>query len=97
MSIARIRWVSGPVLRARAQGPFRLREAVQVGENALLGEVIRLNGDEILVQVYEDSTGLRPGAEVAGTGGPLNVRLGPGVLGNIFDGLLRPLLRAASP
>ena len=97
MSIARIRWVSGPVLRARAEGPFHLREAVQVGANALLGEVIRLNGDEILVQVYEDTTGLRLGAQVAGTGAPLNVRLGPGLLGNIFDGLLRPLAHAASP
>ncbi|WP_137893154.1 V-type ATP synthase subunit A [Ramlibacter sp. 2FC] len=97
MSIARICWLSGPVLRARAEGPFHLREAVQVGEDALLGEVIRLNGDEILVQVYEDTSGLRLGTQVVGTGAPLNVRLGPGVLGGIFDGLLRPLPRADSP
>lgn len=97
MSIARICWLSGPVLRARAAGAFHLREAVQVGDSALLGEVIRLSGDEILVQVYEDTSGLRLGAQVLGTGAPLNIRLGPGVLGNIFDGLLRPLPQADSP
>lgn len=97
MSLARICWLSGPVLRARAEGPFHLREAVQVGEKALLGEVIRLHGDEILVQVYEDTSGLHLGEPVAGTGAPLNVRLGPGVLGQIFDGLLRPLPQADSP
>lgn len=97
MSLARICWLSGPVLRARAEGPFHLREAVQVGEKALLGEVIRLNGDEILVQVYEDTSGLHLGEPVAGTGAPLNIRLGPGVLGQIFDGLLRPLPQADSP
>lgn len=97
MTIARICWLSGPVLRARAEGPFRLREAVQVGERALLGEVIRLNGDEILVQVYEDTSGLHLGEPVAGTGAPLQIRLGPGLLGQVFDGLLRPLPRADAP
>ena len=91
MSRASIRWISGPVLRAVAEGPFALREAVQVGSRALLGEVVRLEGDEIVVQVYEDTTGLRPGIEVIGTGLPLAIPLGPGLLGNIFDGLLRPL------
>jgi V/A-type H+-transporting ATPase subunit A len=91
MSLATIRWISGPVLRARAEGPFMMREAVRVGERALLGEVVRLDGDEIMVQVYEDTTGLRPGVTVAGDGLPLAIRLGPGLLGHIFDGLLRPL------
>ena len=91
MSIASIRWISGPVLRAVAAGPFALREAVRVGPRALLGEVVRLDGDEIVVQVYEDTTGMRPGIEVHGTGLPLAIPLGPGLLGNIFDGLLRPL------
>jgi V/A-type H+-transporting ATPase subunit A len=91
MSVARIRWISGPVLRARAEGPFALREAVRVGEQALLGEVVKLDGDEITVQVYEDTTGLRPGVQVVGDGLPLSIRLGPGLLGHIFDGLLRPL------
>ncbi len=88
---AYVRWVSGPVLRARTEGAFALREAVRVGERALLGEVVRLDGDEITVQVYEDTTGLRPGVEVLGNGLPLAIRLGPGLLGGIFDGLLRPL------
>jgi V/A-type H+-transporting ATPase subunit A len=91
VSVARIRWISGPVLRARAEGPFRLREAIQVGPHALLGEVIRINEDEIVAQVYEDTTGLRPGVEVVGAGELLGAELGPGLLGNIFDGLLRPL------
>ena len=91
MSRASIRWISGPVLRAVAEGPFALREAVRVGPRALLGEVVRLDGDEIVVQVYEDTTGMRPGIEVEGTGLPLAIPLGPGLLGHIFDGLLRPL------
>jgi V/A-type H+/Na+-transporting ATPase subunit A len=91
MSRATIRWISGPVLRAVAEGAFALREAVHVGPRALLGEVVRLDGDEIVVQVYEDTTGMRPGIAVAGTGLPLAIPLGPGLLGHIFDGLLRPL------
>ena len=91
MSRASIRWISGPVLRAVAEGPFALREAVRVGPRALLGEVVRLDGDEIVVQVYEDTTGMRPGIEVVGSGLPLAIPLGPGLLGHIFDGLLRPL------
>ncbi len=89
MSEARIRWTSGPVLRALPSGPFVLREAVRVGEQGLLGEVIRVAREEILVQIYEDPSGLRPGMRVEGTGRPLGVRLGPGLLGGIFDGLLR--------
>ena len=90
---ARIRWISGPVLRAKADGPFLLREAIRVGPAGLLGEVIRLNEDEIVAQVYEDTTGLRPGVEITGTGDLLGIHLGPGLLGGIFDGLLRPLTR----
>jgi V/A-type H+-transporting ATPase subunit A len=84
-------WASGPVLRARSEGAFQMREAVYVGPRSLLGEVVALNGEEIVAQVYEDPTGLRPGEEVRGSGSPLGIRLGPGLLGNIFDGLLRPL------
>ncbi|MCW9059173.1 MAG: V-type ATP synthase subunit A [Gammaproteobacteria bacterium] len=91
MSEARLSWISGPVLRARPEGPFAVNEAVLIGEQRLLGEVIRLTEEEIVVQVYEDTTGLRPGTPVRGTGQALAVDLGPGLLGNIFDGLLRPL------
>jgi V/A-type H+-transporting ATPase subunit A len=91
LSRARIRWISGPVLRAKTDGPFRLREAIRVGDQALLGEVIRIHDDEIVAQVYEDTTGLRPGVAVEGSGDLLGIRVGPALLGNIFDGLLRPL------
>jgi V/A-type H+-transporting ATPase subunit A len=92
MNHATVTWISGPVLRARADaGAFALREAVRVGAQSLLGEVVKLHDDEVTVQVYEDTTGLAPGAEVRGDGLPLAIRLGPGLLGHIFDGLLRPL------
>ena len=91
MSLAVVRWIAGPVLHAVKQGPFSLRESVRVGAQALLGEVVRIRDDEIVVQVYEDTTGLRPGTEVRGDGLPLSIRVGPGLLGRIFDGLLRPL------
>lgn len=83
----------GPVVYARTNMPMRLNEAVRVGPEFLLGEIVKLNGSELVVQVYEDTSGLRPGDWLLGTGGPLSVRLGPGLLGGIFDGLLRPLDR----
>jgi V/A-type H+-transporting ATPase subunit A len=88
---ARVHWLAGPVVRARSVDPFELREAVTVGPLDLPGEVIRIDGDEIFAQIFEDTTGLRPGVEVIGTGHPLGIRVGPGLLGHIFDGLLRPL------
>ncbi|MEO5345098.1 MAG: V-type ATP synthase subunit A [Magnetococcus sp. YQC-9] len=91
MNEAKIRWIGGPVLRAQTGSPFRIHEAVQVGIKGLLGEVIRMRDDEITVQLFEDGTGLKPGDRVYGAGMPLSVRLGPGILGNIFDGLLRSL------
>ena len=91
MTSARVRWIGGPVLRARTSGPFRMREAVKVGEAGLLGEVVRIDGDEITAQVYEDTTGLAPGAPVSGSGELFGIRVGPALLGNIYDGLLRPL------
>jgi V/A-type H+-transporting ATPase subunit A len=91
MSVARITWIGGPVLRARVEGPFHVYEALAVGPRKLLGEVIQLRGDELVAQVYEDTTGLEPGETVAGTGTALSIPLGPGMLGGIFDGLLRPL------
>jgi V/A-type H+/Na+-transporting ATPase subunit A len=92
-----IHWIGGPVLRARSHDEFHVGEAIEVGEKRLPGEVIRLKGDAFIAQVYEDTTGLRPGDVVAGAGGPLSVRLGPTLLGHIFDGLLRPLDSGAAP
>jgi V/A-type H+-transporting ATPase subunit A len=84
--------ISGPA--ARASSPFALREGC-AGERGL-GEVVRIDGDEITAQIYEDTSGLRPGTEVRGDGSPLAIRLGPALLGNIFDGLLRPLTGTGS-
>jgi len=97
VATARIRWVSGPVLRAKTIGPFQMQEAVEIGDDRLLGEVIRIEGDEIVVQVYEDTTGLKPGIAIHGSGRPLSVPLGPGLLGQVFDGLLRPLAGSKTP
>ena len=91
MADASITWISGPVLRAQTQTAFSINEAALVGEQRLLGEVIRINGEEAVIQVYENTTGLRPGDPISATGSALSVSLGPGLLGNIFDGLLRPL------
>jgi len=90
-SLAMITAAGGPVVHARTNMPMRLNEAVRVGPEFLLGEIVKLDGSELVVQVYEDTSGLRPGDWLLGTGGPLSVRLGPGLLGGIFDGLLRPL------
>ena len=91
MSEAKITWISGPVLRAITEDDFHINEAVFVGDDRLLGEVIRIEQNTIVAQVYEDTSGLRPGDKVTGNAAPLSVKLGPAILGNIFDGLLRPL------
>ncbi len=91
MSEAVLSRISGPVLRAKRRGDFFINEAVTVGERRLLGEVIRIEGNQIVVQVYEDTSGLRPGVPVIGSELPLAIRVGPALLGRIFDGLLRPL------
>ena len=83
--------VAGPVVVARGVFGVRLYNVVRVGEAALPGEVIRLDGDRATIQVYEDTSGLRPGEPVVDTGRPLEVELGPGLLGRIFDGTQRPL------
>ncbi len=97
MSEGRIRWISGPVLRAGTEDVFHVYEAVAVGPSALLGEIIKLGADDFVAQIYEDTTGLKPGDPVAGTGQPLSIRLGPGILGTICDGLLRPLDASDEP
>jgi V/A-type H+-transporting ATPase subunit A len=95
MSEATVSWLSGPVIRARTAGRFHVSDAILVGERRLLGEVIRVDSEGIVAQVYEDTTGLRPGDQVTSSSEPLSIRLRPGLLGNIYDGLLRPL--AAMP
>jgi V/A-type H+-transporting ATPase subunit A len=87
----RIVWVSGPAVRADGMSTAKMYETVEVGESKLIGEVIRLTGDVAFIQVYESTSGLKPGEPVTGTGQPLSVLLGPGVIGKIYDGIQRPL------
>jgi V/A-type H+/Na+-transporting ATPase subunit A len=83
--------IAGPVVVARGLDRVRLYNVVRVGQDALPGEVIRLDGDLATIQVYETTGGLRVGDPVVDTGRPLEVELGPGLLGRIFDGTQRPL------
>ena len=87
----KIVWVSGPAVRADGMSSAKMYETVEVGESKLIGEVIRLTGDIAFIQVYESTSGLRPGEPVVGTGQPLSVLLGPGIIGKIYDGIQRPL------
>jgi V/A-type H+-transporting ATPase subunit A len=86
-----ITWISGPVVRARGSRHIGMLELVEVGEERLVGEVIGLRGDTITVQVYEETAGMQPGAPIYGTGLPLSVELGPGLIQSIYDGVQRPL------
>jgi V/A-type H+-transporting ATPase subunit A len=89
--VATVTWINGPVIRARGSRQVGMLELVEVGDEHLVGEVIGLEGDVITAQVYEETSGMRPGAPVFGTGLPLSVELGPGLLKSIFDGIQRPL------
>jgi V/A-type H+-transporting ATPase subunit A len=91
----RIVWVSGPAVRADGMSSAKMYETVEVGESKLIGEVIRLTGDVAFIQVYETTSGLKPGEPVVGTGQPLSVALGPGIIGQIYDGIQRPLSEMA--
>lgn len=84
-------WISGPVVKARVEKELGMMEMVLVGEDKISGEVIELEEDVATIQVYEQTTGLKPGAEVYGTGRPLSVELGPGLISTIYDGVQRPL------
>ena len=87
----RIVWVSGPAVRADGMASAKMYETVTVGDSKLIGEVLRLTGDVAFIQVYESTSGLKPGEPVVGTGQPLSVLLGPGIIGRIYDGIQRPL------
>src|SRR5512138_865587 len=89
--IGTVTWISGPVIRAKGSRNVSMLELVEVGEQHLVGEVIGLDGDITTIQVYEETSGMRPGSPVYGTGLPLSVELGPGLLRSIFDGVQRPL------
>lgn len=83
--------INGPVVTVKNSRSFSMMEMVYVGEQKLVGEVIKISDGATTIQVYEETTGLMPGDEVIGTGSPMNVLLGPGIMDNIFDGIERPL------
>jgi len=89
--VGQVTWINGPVVRAHGSRKIGMLEVVEIGDEHLVGEVIGLEQDMITIQVYEETSGLRPGAPVFGTGSPLSVELGPGLLSSIFDGIQRPL------
>lgn len=83
--------INGPVVEAEGIGDFAMHDMVYVGNENLIGEVIKLNKDIATIQFYEETSGLRIGEEVTGTEAPLSITLGPGIIGNVFDGIARPL------
>ncbi|RLF36283.1 MAG: ATP synthase subunit A [Thermoplasmata archaeon] len=91
MQEGRIVRVSGPVVEAKNMRGAKMYDVVRVGDERLIGEIIRLNEDVATIQVYEETSGLKPGEKVVSTGAPLSVELGPGLLANIYDGIQRPL------
>jgi len=87
----RIVSVAGPVVKADRMRGVKMYDVVRIGQEQLTGEVIGIEEDVIVVQVYEDTNGIKPGEPVATTGAPLSVKLGPGLIGSIYDGIQRPL------
>jgi len=88
----RIQSVAGPLVVAKDMRGCEMYEVVRVGEEGLMGETIKLIRDLAYIQVYEDTTGLKPGEEVVRTGAPVSVELGPGIITSFYDGIQRPLL-----
>jgi V/A-type H+/Na+-transporting ATPase subunit A len=91
MSTAIVSRISGPVVVATDIEQAQMYDVVRIGELGLLGEIIRLEGNKATIQVYEDTTGLRPGEKIINTRRPLSIQLGPGLLTSIYDGIQRPL------
>lgn len=87
--------INGPVVSLLGDSGFQMNEMVHVGQEKLVGEVIGLNSEKTTIQVYEETSGIKPGETVAGTGAPVSVTLAPGILSNIFDGIERPLSEIA--
>lgn len=91
VNTGKIYGINGPVIYLKGNTGFCMSEMVYVGKEHLVGEVIALDKDRTTIQVYEETSGLRPGEEVVSSGGPVSVTLAPGILNNIFDGIERPL------
>ena len=88
--------ISGPLVVASGMKTANMFDVVRVGNERLMGEIIEMHGDEASIQVYEETSGLKPGEKVETTGEPLSVELGPGLIGSIFDGIQRPLYDVAA-
>ncbi len=87
--------INGPIIYIKGNTGFKMSEMVYVGKEKLVGEVIGLTSDQTTIQVFEETSGLKPGEEVIATGGALSVTLAPGIITNIFDGIQRPLAEIA--
>ncbi|MBI5327126.1 MAG: V-type ATP synthase subunit A [Deltaproteobacteria bacterium] len=83
--------ISGPTVTARGMNGAKMHTTAFVGKDGLLGEIVKIQGEQAILQVYEDTTGLSIGEDVVSQGKPLTTRLGPGILSNVFDGIQRPL------
>ena len=94
--LGKIVMINGPVIRGENLTGFKMREMVLVGEKKLIGEIISIDGDLGTVQVYEETEGLKAGEVITSTRKPLSLKLGPGMLGNMFDGIQRPLKKIRS-
>ena len=93
MSAGKIKKVAGPLVIASGMGDANMSDVVRVSEERLIGEIIEMHGDEASVQVYEETSGLKPGQPVESTGAPMSVELGPGLISSIYDGIQRPLAK----
>lgn len=91
--IGQVKRVNGPVITIKGITDAMMMELVHVGEQMLVGELVKLDGKQAIVQVYEEATGIAPGDNVYGSGMPLSVELAPGLIGTIYDGIQRPLER----
>lgn len=91
MQTKKIISINGPVILAKGYGDFSMHDIVYIGKEQILGDVIKINKDIVTIQVYENTTGLKIGEDVVSDENPLSVTLGPGLMGNIFDGIQRPL------
>ncbi len=91
MAAGKIKKVAGPLVIAEGMRDANMYDVVRVSESRLIGEIIEMHGDQASVQVYEETSGLGPGAPVESTGMPLSVELGPGLISSIYDGIQRPL------
>jgi V/A-type H+-transporting ATPase subunit A len=91
LKLGKIENVAGPVIVGKDMLGSQMYELVKIGDVGLIGEIIRIEGDRATIQVYEETTGIKPGEKIERTGKPLSVDLGPGIIGQTYDGIQRPL------